>query len=209
MSIKYADAVIKEIEERGSITTPKNCVNGEAFEEWLYKENNFDLIKLEDEVNSLYEKITKILINKKLLITTMESCTSGLIANLITNTEGASSILKGAFITYSNEVKIMQGVSSDVIDKYGVYSKETSIEMALNCKKRLNSNIGIGVTGTMGNVDPLNDDSSIGKVFFTIIKNDKIFSYELNVPFLNSRYFYKLYVAKEIGLKLIEILDKE
>lgn len=202
MSIKYANDIIEEIKKRGPISVPYGFVTGEEFEKWLYENSN----SLEDEVNELYKLITKILIKRNLLITTMESCTSGLIASLITNTEGASSILKGAFVTYSNEVKIMQGVPSNVIDEYGVYSKETSIEMAKACKNKLNADIGIGVTGTMGNLDPANKDSSVGKVYFTIIK-DKEFSYELSIPPKESRYEYKLIVAKSIGLRLLEILS--
>lgn len=203
MSIKYANDIIEEIKKRGSILVPYGFVTGEEFEKWLYENSS----SLEDEVNELYRLITKILIKRNLLITTMESCTSGLIASLITNTEGASSVLKGAFVTYSNEVKIMQGVPSNVIDEYGVYSKETSIEMAKACKNKLNANIGIGVTGTMGNLDPANNDSSLGKVYFTIIKDEELFSYELSIPPKESRYEYKLIVAKSIGLRLLEILS--
>ena len=57
----------------------------------------------EREIREHYHDLTERLIEKKLTITTMESATSGQIASLITDTEGASAILKGAFITYSNE----------------------------------------------------------------------------------------------------------
>lgn len=206
MAIKTGEQIINEINQRGPIQVPKGYVIGEEFEKWLYEEN--DIFSLENEVNNLYEVITKTLITNRKLITTMESCTSGLIASLITNTEGASSILKGAFVTYSNEVKIMQGVPSKIIKKYGVYSKETSIEMAIACKKKLSANIGIGVTGTMGNIDPMNNDSSLGKVYFTIVKDIETFSYELSIPPKQSRYEYKLIVAKAIALKLLELLKE-
>ena len=57
----------------------------------------------EAAVRRKYEKLTHRLIELGMTITTMESCTSGQIASLITDTEGASAILKGAFVTYSNE----------------------------------------------------------------------------------------------------------
>ena len=63
----------------------------------------------EQEIKADYRKITEKLIEKEKTITTMESCASGLIASLITDTEGASAVLKGAFVTYSNIGKIMQG----------------------------------------------------------------------------------------------------
>ena len=110
----------------------------------------------ESDIRKDYHNLTKLLIEKNMTITTMESATSGQIASLITDTEGSSAILKGAFITYCNEAKIMQGVPAEILDKYTVYSKETAEAMAKACAKTYNANIGIGVTGTMGNIDPAN-----------------------------------------------------
>lgn len=50
-------------------------------------------------------------------VSTMESCTGGLVASEITNVEGASSILKFSAVTYSNDFKIKMGVNKDVIEK--------------------------------------------------------------------------------------------
>ena len=72
----------------------------------------------EQETRAHYRALTKFLIEKKLTITTMESATSGQIASLITDTEGSSAVMKGAFITYSNEAKIRQGVPAEIIEKY-------------------------------------------------------------------------------------------
>jgi nicotinamide mononucleotide (NMN) deamidase PncC len=80
----------------------------------------------ESDIRKDYHNLTKLLIEKNMTITTMESATSGQIASLITDTEGSSAILKGAFITYCNEAKIMQGVPAEILDKYTVYSKETA-----------------------------------------------------------------------------------
>ena len=84
----------------------------------------------------------------------MESCTAGQIASLLTDTSGSSAIIEGAFVTYSNEAKIQIGVSEKIINEYGVYSKETAAEMAMVCREFYDADIGIGVTGTFGNVDP-------------------------------------------------------
>ena len=51
---------------------------------------------IESDIRNNYRALTKCLIEKHLSITTMESATSGQIASLITDTEGASAILKGA-----------------------------------------------------------------------------------------------------------------
>ncbi len=125
----------------------------------LFEEHSFD----EDSIN----EIVKRLIKNNITITTMESCTSGMVANLITNTEGASSIMQGAFVTYSNSAKVMQGVSSNTIKNFGVYSSETAFEMATKCREKFNTNIGIGVTGTTGNTDPNNSDSRQGEIYYS------------------------------------------
>lgn len=159
----------------------------------------------ESEIRSDYNKLTKLLISKGIHITTMESATSGQIASLITDTEGASAVFKGAMITYCNEAKIKDGVSPQTIDKYSVYSKETASAMAECCRKKYDADIGIGVTGTMGNVDPENADfSEPGKVYFAIAVRSDIFAYVAEIPVQNSRYMYKLAVAKEIYDKLTE-----
>jgi PncC family amidohydrolase len=113
--------------------------------------------------------LTKKLIDKNIQVATMESCTSGLIASNITDYEGASAILKGSSITYSNEVKIKAGVSANVINIYGVYSPETAVSMAYNAKNTFKANIGIGITGSFGNVDPANKDSIAGSIDFMIL----------------------------------------
>ena len=89
-----------------------------------YKNNS--KVYHEADIRNDYRKLTKLLIEKNLTITTMESATSGQIASLITDTEGSSAVLKGAFVTYCNEAKIMQGVPAEVLDTYTVYSKETA-----------------------------------------------------------------------------------
>ena len=75
----------------------------------------------ESDIRNDYKKLTKLLSERGMTITTMESATSGQIASLITDTEGSSAVLKGAFVTYCNEAKIMQGVPAEILEKYTVY----------------------------------------------------------------------------------------
>lgn len=166
----------------------------------------------EQEIRDHYRRLTKLLIDRKYTITTMESATSGQIASLITDTEGSSAVLKGAFITYSNEAKILQGVPAETIEKYTVYSRETAEAMAAACMKAYGARIGIGVTGTMGNVDPANPDASVpGQVYFAIGMDNGICggdgttsgqpvieSFHLELAPQPSRLMYKLAVAEEV-----------
>lgn len=164
-------------------------------------ENRYD----EQEIRNDYKKLTLKLIEKGLMITTMESATSGQIASLITDTEGASAIMKGAFVTYSNEAKIQQGVPKEIIETYTVYSKETARAMAEACRKAYAANIGIGVTGTMGNVDPANKEASVpGQVYFAISFNGEVRDYYREIIPQETRLAYKLAVAKEVVDELLK-----
>lgn len=161
----------------------------------------------ESDIRNDYKKLTKLLIERGMTITTMESATSGQIASLITDTEGSSAVLKGAFVTYCNEAKIMQGVPAEILEKYTVYSKETAEAMAKVCTKAYKANIGIGVTGTMGNADTANLEASVpGQVYFAIELNGEVMSYYLELQPQPTRLAYKLAVAKEIYDALMERL---
>ena len=161
----------------------------------------------ESEIREQYVKITKKLLEKHLEITTMESCTSGQIASLLTDSEGASAALKGAFVTYSNEGKILQGVPAETIEQHGVYSAETAKEMAKACRKAYKADIGIGITGTFGNVDPKNPDSVSGEIYFAIDFRGEAAVFERKLPHFKSRFGYKMAAAKEVAKELEILLD--
>ena len=109
-------------------------------------------------------EVIKLLTEKNKTISTMESCTGGGIANAITNIEGSSEVFKFGAVTYSNEYKIKMGVSSNIIDKYTVYSTETS--------NYTNSNYGIGVTGKLNRVDKFNLYGEDNIVYISIYDRD-------------------------------------
>ncbi|MBR3025366.1 MAG: CinA family protein [Oscillospiraceae bacterium] len=160
-------------------------------------------MKDENDIRERYRMLTKKLIEKKLTVTTMESATGGQIASLITDTEGSSAVLKGAFVTYCNEAKIMQGVPAETIERYSVYSKETAAAMADACARKYGVDIGIGITGTMGNTDPANPESSVpGKLYFAISFKGETHSYCTDLPPSPSRLMYKLTAADRILEKL-------
>jgi len=160
----------------------------------------------EADVRGRYRGITKTLIEKGLTITTMESCTSGQIASLITDTEGASAVMKGAFVTYSNEAKMLQGVPSETIERFGVYSQETALAMAKACRKTYGADVAVGITGTFGNVDPNNADSVAGEVHFAVETESGALSFTRYLPQQPSRFMYKLYIANEVAEELEKMI---
>lgn|SRR5574344_531187 len=129
------------------------------------------------------KEIVETLTKMKKTISTMESCTGGALANLITNVEGASEVLRFSAVTYSNEFKIKMGVNESIIDEYSVYSIETAIEMSKNISKFTNSNYGIGITGKLNKKDNNNLYGDYNKVYISIYDrdNNKFYNYDINV----------------------------
>jgi PncC family amidohydrolase len=163
----------------------------------------------EKAVREHYRLLTELLIDRKLSISTMESITSGQIASLITDTEGASEIFPGGYVTYSNRAKVMAGVPEEIIGAYSVYSKETAEAMAVCCRKSFDTDIGIGITGTTGNPDPQNGKASVpGEVYFAIAARESVHSFFIHLPACPTRLMYKLAAAEEVYRELIKEVSK-
>ena len=155
------------------------------------------------------EEIIRLLKEKGLYISTMESCTGGGLVNALTNIEGSSEVLKYSAVTYSNEFKIKMGVSSEVIDKYSVYSIETANEMALKISEFTNSDLGVGITGKLNRVDINNNYGDDNKVFISIYdrNNNTYMDQELLVNKSN-RVDNKEDVINTVKDMLLEILSR-
>lgn len=121
-----------------------------------------------------YDKLKKIIdemTNKHHTISTMESCTGGGLSSVITNVEGASNVLQFSCATYSNEYKIKMGVDHRIIERFGVYSTETSKAMAKAICKITNSEIGVGISGNLNVKDPVENKENI--IYFSIYKQQE------------------------------------
>ncbi len=110
-----------------------------------------DSIYTTKEEVTLEEAIVEILNEKKMTLTTAESCTAGLLAGRIMNAAGASSVYNEGHITYSNEAKEkILGVSHETLEKYGAVSVQTAHEMAVGAAKLANADAAVSVTGIAG-----------------------------------------------------------
>lgn len=150
--------------------------------------------------------VVNLLIEKKMTIATMESCTGGFVASSITDIDGSSSVLKFSAVTYSNEYKIKMGVSKEVIDKYSVYSMNVAREMAKNISNFANSDIGVGITGKINRIDENNLFGDDNKIYYAIYdkNSDKYYEYEL-IAINDTRLNNKKYIMENISKNLLEI----
>ena len=97
-----------------------------------------------------------------------ESCTGGHIANRITNIPGASQVLLGGFVTYSNAAKIHNlGVLPSTLETRGAVSEETVREMAAGARTATGADYAIAVTGIAGPSGGT-ADKPVGLVFIAV-----------------------------------------
>jgi competence/damage-inducible protein CinA-like protein len=86
-----------------------------------------------------------------LTLATAESCTGGLVAELITAIPGSSDVFLGAVVAYSNEVKIEQlDVPAALIAEQGAVSAEVAQAMAEGVRARLGADVAVADTGVAG-----------------------------------------------------------
>lgn len=87
----------------------------------------------------------------RLKIATAESCTGGLLAALLTEIPGSSSVFERGFVTYSNRAKEeMLGVPGDALADYGAVSEPVARMMAEGALGNSRANISVGITGVAG-----------------------------------------------------------
>ena len=81
---------------------------------------------------NIEEKVVTALKDKKMLLTTAESCTGGMIASSVVNVSGASNVFHQGYITYCDEAKnSILGVKKETLDKYKAVSPQVACEMAI------------------------------------------------------------------------------
>jgi len=103
------------------------------------------------ETDTLVEKVTKRLIASGTTVATAESCTGGMIGELLTRMPGSSRSFFGGAIVYTNEEKVRQlGVSQATLDAHGAVSEETVREMAAGARHAFKTDLAVSVSGIAG-----------------------------------------------------------
>jgi nicotinamide-nucleotide amidase len=88
---------------------------------------------------------------RKLMLTTAESCTGGMVAAALTAVAGSSAVYERGFVTYSNEAKTeILGVAPSLLEKHGAVSEPVARAMAEGAIAHSRADIAISVTGIAG-----------------------------------------------------------
>lgn len=178
-------------------------------------------IQLENEIQKLFpiigeniiatseDKIEKILgeilSEKKLTISTAESCTGGELALLITSNPGSSKYFIGGVVAYATQKKTdILGVSEGIIERFTVVSEEVAREMAEGCQNLFKTDISLSTTGVAG-PGKGEDGKEVGLVYYTIKVKNESQTFKLYMPHLDRQDFI-YFVSQKIIQDLVGIL---
>jgi len=110
-----------------------------------------DYIYTTREDVALEQAVSELLLEKNLTLTTVESCTGGLLSARLINVPGISQVFREGYITYSNDAKSkILGIAPSLIYQYGAVSEEIAKEMAKNALQISKSDIAVAITGIAG-----------------------------------------------------------
>jgi len=99
---------------------------------------------------------------------TAESCTGGRIAALITSVPGSSEYFRGGIVSYQTEIKErVLKVPTDIIDTYGVVSRETADAMRECACRLFMADYAITITGYAGPTGGTDIDP-VGTVYISV-----------------------------------------
>ena len=166
-----------------------------------------DIIVGYNEDEAIEVVLGRLLTEKKVTISTAESCTGGKIAATLSSVSGASNYFKGSVVSYATQTKInVLGIANEVIAKYGVVSAEVATEMAKSAQKIMNSDFAIATTGNAG---PTKGDESteLGTVFIAVATPNGVFVEEFNFGQPREKVIDRA-VSKALELIYKEILKK-
>ena len=147
----------------------------------------------------LEEELGKLLKSNELTIATAESCTGGLIANLITNISGSSQYFIEGVVSYSNRSKIdLLNVPAGILKRHGAVSSETAVAMANGIRGVAKSDLGLAITGIAGPTGGTTK-KPVGLVYIAIASEQNVKPFKFN--FKGSR----MEIKSQTATKALEI----
>ena len=158
-------------------------------------------------------ELKELLSQKRLKLSTAESCTGGLVAARIVNVPGSSEYFMGGVVAYDNSIKMkVLNVSPETLLKFGAVSEETAREMVLGVKKLMNTECAISTTGIAGPTGGT-PEKPVGLTYIGISVGDRVevfkFIFEDKDPDEVARRNNRRRKAAKKALKLLVQMLKE
>lgn len=155
---------------------------------------------------NIFEYIIETLSTQNKKITFAESCTGGLLTYYLTRNNGASKILDGSLVTYSNGLKDnWLAVDAQTLEEHGAVSAEVVREMSEGALQVSDADFAISVSGIAGDTGGT-PQKPVGTVYIGV--RSKTAHNEEHLHFSGDRNFVQNQSAL-YAIKMLLLLDKE
>ncbi len=135
-----------------------------------------EFIKICVSLSDASESVVKIFTERKIKISSAESCTGGIISKSITQVPGSSAVIELGVCSYSNRIKReVLGVSEETLEKFSEYSLECAKEMADGAARLSGAEYSVSTTGVAGPGGG-SAEHPVGEVFIGIHTPEKTFA---------------------------------
>jgi nicotinamide-nucleotide amidase len=123
-----------------------------------------------DDIDQLARHVLDLARASGAMVTTVESCTGGLVAGALTAISGSSDVVDRGFVTYSNAAKTaLVGVPETLIAKHGAVSAQVARAMAEGAVKISGCAAAVSVTGVAGPTGGT-EAKPVGLVYFAVAR---------------------------------------
>lgn len=124
-------------------------------------------------ITTISQQLVGLLTTQGKRITTIESCTGGLVAGAITAISGSSAVFDYGFVTYSNTAKTrLVHVPQALIETYGAVSLQVARAMAEGGLREAGADIALSITGIAGPTGG-STEKPIGMVCFGLSRSGR------------------------------------
>ena len=188
----------------GGSETDKLYDSAEEAIEWVCR-------KLGDHVfsvtgQSMEQAVGMLLHEKNATLAVAESCTGGLIANLLTDVPGSSDYFLFSAVTYANQAKMkILNVNAETLARNGAVSEQTAGEMALGAKNIIDATYGLATSGVAGPGGGT-DDKPVGTVCIGLATPSSVSGHRFNFTGHNRRVNKHIFAITALDLLRKELL---
>lgn len=124
-----------------------------------------DKVYSTEEDVTLEKSVVDLLLTHNLTVSTIESCTGGLLAGRLINVPGVSEVFKTGYVTYSNKAKRkFAGVKKAHLIKHGAVSDVVAVDMARGGASITKADVTVSITGIAG-PDGGTEEKPVGLVY--------------------------------------------
>lgn len=117
---------------------------------------------------SLAAVVGELALARGLKIALAESCTGGLVSEMLTVIPGSSAYYQGGVVSYSNTSKMaLLGVDAASLAAHGAVSEVVAREMALGAQRVLGAEVALALTGIAGPTGG-SEEKPVGLVFWAV-----------------------------------------